>query len=179
VKYLPNPVQAISRSLGLFNLFFLLVCSIPAKAQDTKLQGIFVYSFARYVQWPEAYSQGDFIISIVGDSPMVAELQSLADKKKVDGRTIKLVKANSVSEVKRCHILFLPDSQSYQLASALNHVNEWATLVVTQQEGLAKKGSCINFVIRDGNLAFEMNMAAINKKQLKVFAELTKRAIVI
>ena len=110
---------------------------------------------------------------------MVAELQSLAEKKKVDGRAIKLVKANSVAEIKKCNILFLPDTQSHLLASALSHVTDWPTLVVTQQEGLGKKGSCINFITKEGNLAFEMNMAAIAKHQLKVFAELTRRAIVI
>ncbi len=157
---------------------FLLVSSF-GKAQDAKLQGIFIYSFTRYVQWPDEFNQGDFVISIIGDSPMVAELQSLADKKKVDGRVIKLVKANSVAEVKKCNILFLPDSQSHLLTSVLSHVNDWPTLVVTQQEGLAKKGSYINFITKEGNLAFEMNMAAITKHRLKVFAELTRRAIVI
>jgi hypothetical protein len=157
---------------------FLLVSSF-GKAQDAKLQGIFIYSFTRYVQWPDELNQGDFVISVIGDSPMVSELQNLADKKKVDGRTIKLVKANSVADIKKCNILFLADTQSHLLASVLNHVNDWPTLVVTQQEGLGKKGSCINFITKEGNLAFEMNMAAIAKHQLKVFAELTRRAIVI
>ena len=157
---------------------FLLLSSV-GKSQDPKLQGIFIYSFTRYVQWPDEFNQGDFVITIIGDSPMVAELQSLAEKKKVDGRAIKLVKANSVAEIKKCNILFLPDTQSHLLASALSHVTDWPTLVVTQQEGLGKKGSCINFITKEGNLAFEMNMAAIAKHQLKVFAELTRRAILI
>jgi hypothetical protein len=148
-------------------------------AQDAKMQGVYIFSFTRYVQWPEEYNQGDFIISIIGDSPMVQELQNLADKKKVDGRTIKLVKINSVAEIKKCNILFLPDNQSHLLSSVLVHTNDWSTLIVTQQEGLGKKGSCINFITKDGKPTFELNMTAVTKHQLKVFTELTRHAIMI
>ncbi len=149
------------------------------QAQDEKWQGVYIYSFTRYVQWPDEYNQGDFVISILGESPMVQELQNLAEKKKVDGRTIKLVRANSISEIKKCNILFLPDNQSQLLASVLTHTNDWATLVVTHQEGLGKKGSCINFVSKDGKPSFELNMNAITKHQLKVFNELTRHAIML
>ena len=148
-------------------------------AQDAKMQGVYIFSFTRYVQWPEEYNQGDFIISIIGDSPMVQELQNLADKKKVDGRIIKLVKINSVAEIKKCNILFLPDNQSHLLSSVLVHTNDWSTLIVTQQEGLGKKGSCINFITKDGKPTFELNMTAVTKHQLKVFTELTRHAIMI
>ena len=149
------------------------------KAQDEKWQGVYVYSFTRYVQWPEEYNQGDFVICILGESPMTQELQNLAERKKVDGRTIKLVKANSVAEIKKCNILFIPEGQSHQLNSIQNHTKDWATLIVTQQEGLGKKGSCINFVSKDGKPSFELNMGAITKHQLKVFTELTKHAILL
>ncbi len=162
---------------------FIIVCLLiyggSLQAQDAKMQGVFIFSFTRYVQWPEEYNQGDFIISIIGDSPMVQELQNLADKKKVDGRTIKLVKVNTIAEIKRCNILFLPDNQSNLMPGILTHINNWATLLVTQQEGLGKKGSSINFVTKDGKPTFELNMNAVTKHQLKIFTELTRHAILI
>jgi hypothetical protein len=157
----------------------LLLVTGLSNAQDEKLQGIYMYSFTRYIQWPEELNQGDFVITIIGESPMVDELQNLADRKKVEGRDIKLVRVNSVEEVKKCHILFLPNTQSELLLPVLSHISNWPTLVVTQQEGLGKKGSCINFIIREGSLAFELNMTALTKHQLQVFAELTRRAIII
>jgi hypothetical protein len=162
------------------SVLFLFIVSF-IHAQDEKWQGVYIFSFTRYVQWPEDYNQGDFVITILGDSPMVQELQNLAEKKKVDGRTIKVTKVAKVNEVKKCHILFIPENQSTQLSAALALIksNEWASLVVTAQEGLGKKGSCINFVNREGKPSFELNLNAITKHQLKVFTELTRHAIMI
>ncbi len=165
--------------IRIFIFFVLVLFNSNVFGQDVKTQGVFVFSFTRYVQWPADYNQGDFLIAILGESPMVQELQNLADRKKVDGRNIKLIKINSIAELKKCNIFFLAENQNHLLSSVLAHTNDWATLIITQQEGLGKKGSCINFVVRDGKVAFELNMEAITKRQLKVFTELTRHAIII
>ena len=44
-------------------------------------------------------------------------------------------------------------------------------LIVTEEEGLAKKGSCINIVIDDERLKLEINKDNIEKRNLKVASE--------
>jgi hypothetical protein len=51
--------------------------------------------------------------------------------------------------------------------------------VVTEQDGLALKGSHINFVLKDGKLAFELNQNALTKNKLKAANELTRLAILL
>ena len=52
-------------------------------------------------------------------------------------------------------------------------------LVVTEENGLGAKGSNINFIMREGKLAFELNQATLNKQNLKVSNELSRLAILI
>lgn len=156
-----------------------LVAGFYAHAQNYKLRTVVVYSFTRYIHWPEDYEAGDFEIKVLGDSPFTEELQNMAKIKKVGERKISVTKVDGVSEIGKCHILIIPSSQSPHLAEVLQEVGSQATLVVTEEPGLGVKGSDVNFVDKDGKLAFELNQAQLNKKKLKVSTELTRLAILI
>lgn len=160
-------------------LFFAVLCLLPAAAQNYKMHSVFIYSFTRYVQWPDAYNQGDFEILIIGDSPIVEELKAMAQAKKVGDRAIKITKIKSPSEIRKCNILFVPTSKSGDIAEIMDKINSQSILVVTEEPGLGQKGSDINFIVKDGKLAFELNQASVNKQGLKVSNELSRLAILI
>lgn len=157
----------------------LLLAVMWANAQNYQLHSVFMYSFTRYIQWPAEVSEGDFEISVLGDSPILQELKTLAEKKKVGERAIRVTQANSLVQVKKCHILFVPESKSGQLGEILGKLGNSPTLVVTEQPGLGAKGSGINFIQKDGKLAFELNTGTLTKQKLKTAAELTRWAILI
>lgn len=164
-------------------LVFLAVFSVVfsiAHAQSHKYQSVFIYTFTKYVIWPEAYNAGDFEIMVLGDSPILPELQEMANLKKVNGtRSIKVTKIKSPSEIRKCNILFVPANQSAQIADIVSKVSTQSILIVTEEPGLGAKGSNINFIVKDGKLAFELNQSAISKQNLKIANELTRLAILI
>lgn len=157
----------------------IVLSSANLMAQNYQLHSVFLYSFTRYVQWPEESNTGDFDILVLGDSPILPELKKMADMKKVGDRSIKIYPIKATTEIRKCNILFIPADKSGQLADILAKVASSSTLVVTEQEGLGAKGSSINFVLKEGKLAFEMNQAAMTKQKLKASTELTRLAIVI
>ena len=159
-------------------LLFILSFS-TSQAQNYKLHSLFIFSFTRYVQWPETHNQGDFEIVVLGDSPLVDELKVMAQAKKVGDRSIKITKINAIGELKKCNILFVPSSKSSQFTDVLGKVSSQPILVVTEDDGLASKGSNINFITKDGKLAFELNQNSISKQNLKVSNELSRLAILI
>ena len=162
---------------GLLLAVILLFCGL-SQAQNYKQHPLFIYSFTRYVQWPEGYSQGDFEILVLGDSPIMEELKVLTNKK-VGDRAIKVVKINGVSEIRKCNMLFVPADKSDKLAEILLKIDTQSVLLMTEQAGLGTQGSCINFIIKDGRLAFELNQAAFTKRNLKASNELTRIATMI
>jgi hypothetical protein len=52
-------------------------------------------------------------------------------------------------------------------------------LLVTESEGLARKGSCINFVIVDDRLKLEINKKNIEHRELGVATELLNLGTVV
>lgn len=160
-------------------LFLFLACCYSAIGQSYQVHGVYMYSFTRYVQWPDEYNKGDFEINVLGDSPIIVELNKLAQLKKVGERTIRVTRLNSFNDIKKCNILFVPADKSAQIADILSKVGTRSTLVVTEQAGLGAKGSAINFIMKDGKLAFEINQAVMSKQKLKASTELTRMAVVI
>jgi hypothetical protein len=173
----------------LFNLFgrmkktlvlvLFLLSGAVGYAQNYKLHSLFIFSFTRYVQWPDAYNEGDFEIVVLGDTPLLDELKTMAQTKKVGDRTIRITKVNSIGELKKCHILFVPSSRTAQFGEVLSRVSNQPVLIVTEESGLGAKGSIINFIIRDGKLAFELNQNAVARQNLRVSNELSRLAILI
>lgn len=148
-------------------------------AQSYQLHSVFMYSFTRYIQWPDEMNQGAFEIHVLGDSPILAELQKMAESKKVGERSIKVSRVGALTDIKRCNILFVPADKSTQLTDILTKVGSNATLVVTEQSGIGAKGSGINFIEKEGKLAFEINQTALAKQRLKASTELMRFGIVI
>lgn len=164
----------------LFLLLGLFASSWPAFSQDYKLHPVYIYSFTKYVIWPGAYNEGDFKILVLGDSPIVKELETMAKAKKTpDNRIIVVTKIASPAEIQKCNVLFVPVAKSKLLPEIMAKVGDQSILVVTEEEGLGAKGANINFVVKDGKLAFELNQGTLTKQNLKASSELSRLAIQI
>ncbi len=152
-------------------LVLLLTISLTtlAIAQNYKVHTVFMYSFTRYVQWPAEYSEGDFEIMVLGDSPILDELNEMAKSRKAGDRTIKITKINNASDIHKCNMIFVPNSKGGQIDKVLGTVGSQSIMVVSESDGAGLQGSDINFVIKDGKLAFELNQAAVNKKEPEGF----------
>jgi hypothetical protein len=61
-------------------LGFVIVPLVTLNAQDEKLKAVFVYNFTRYLDWPQ--KSGNFVILVLGRSPIYAELADIALKKR-------------------------------------------------------------------------------------------------
>jgi YfiR/HmsC-like len=171
------PVSMIRKALRIIPVLVLLYSGLYA--QNYQLHSVFMYSFARYIQWPADAGATDFSIEVLGDSPILAELNTLASKKKVGEKAIRVTKVSSVNELKKCNILFIPADKSALLPEVLTKFEDSSMLIVTEQSGLGTKGSNINFLIKEGKLVFELNVNSLTRKKLKPSTELTRLAILI
>jgi hypothetical protein len=157
----------------------IVFISLKASAQDYKFHSVFMYNFTKYIQWPSAYQSGDFVIGVLGDSPIIESLEKMAENKTVGTQKFAIVKYGSTADISKCHMLFIPSGKSGDLAQALDKVAGQSTLVITEKAGMGKKGSSINFILVDGKWKFELNRGATEKSSLKVSGELARLAIEI
>jgi hypothetical protein len=152
------------KKIFLMFIAILVVCSGQSFGQDYKMLGLYVINFAKYVVWPaEAAGQGNFIITVLGDDPIVDQLKSLAAETQVGTQKIIVNKSLSLDKTDKCNILFIAPDKSNQLPGAIAKFSSGNTLIVTRKEGLAREGAAINLVTVDGKLMFEINVDGLKK----------------
>ncbi|MDH5604261.1 MAG: YfiR family protein, partial [Cyclobacteriaceae bacterium] len=86
---------------------------------------------------------------------------------------------STIKDISKCNMLFIPEALSGQVPEILKKIKGTAIMMITEKEGLALKGSCVNFISSQGKLAFELNSNAMDEAGLKASKELTKYAIVL
>jgi hypothetical protein len=165
----------------LYILLIGIVLSLTgAKAQShEKVVTVFLYNFAINGQWEPKPGQSEFIIGVLDRGTISKELQSLAATKTVGTLKIKIVEFNNASDVSDCHILFIPESKSGALSAVAPKLGSKSTLIVTEKEGLAKKGSGINFITVDGKLRYELNDAELDRRNIKLSGKIKSLGIAI
>lgn len=163
-------------------VFAILLCSgVSSRAQsvDYKAQVLFMYNFMKYTNWPTPV--GDFRITVYGNSPIVAELKKLAMVKKTpNGKSIVVTEVMDARSITECEMLYIPDAKSKDLEEIINAIKDKPVLIITQRDGLVKKGACINFFIQDDDrLGFTVSIKNLEARKLKIGSELTILAEVV
>jgi YfiR/HmsC-like len=157
------------------SIFILMMVWSNARCQsiDYSVHANIVYHITKYIEWPENKRTGDFVIGIIGDSPLFDHLKSLSINKSVNGQKIiiKNISASS-NDVLKCQILFISEEENHSVKRIAANSEGMPVLIITESEGLALKGSCINFIIEDDHLKLEINKKNIESKNIKIASEL-------
>ena len=148
-------------------------------AEQSRFQSIMLYTFAKYIEWPEAQRDGNFTIGVLGNTEVLDYLEKMAVNKSKGGQKIKIKRFKSAKNIEACHILFISADKSDQLQSARLVMALKSALIVSEAADMCKKGSDLNFVISEGKLRFEMNSNLTSKAGVQVSSELSKFAILI
>jgi hypothetical protein len=158
--------------------FYMLGMQV-CHAQSEKFKALFMYNFTKYIEWPATTRQGDFVIAVLGNSPMTKELEIIAGKQKVGSQNILVKTFNSVDEIDFCHILFVPASKSSSIAQIIEKINGKSILIITDKTGLASQGSCINYVNDGDRIKYELNRKNIEKRGMVVNSALVTLGIAV
>jgi glutamine amidotransferase PdxT len=138
-----------------------------------------IYHFTKYVDWPEAKKSGDFIIGIVGDSPIFNELKKISVNKMAGTQSIVVEKVPASLETFDCHILFISEDESTSLKKIVKRTEGKPVLLVSESEGAASRGACINFTIVSERLTLEINKSNIQQRKLNIASELLKLGVIV
>ena len=150
-------------------------------SQVAKYKAVFTANFIRYIGWPEAAKQGDFVIGVVRDKEMTDYLKSISKGKKFGFQNIVIKEFKSPDEVTYCQVLFISDNinLSKNAAKMIDKLGGKNSLIITEKEGATKYGSMINFVIRDGKLKFEISKKNASAFGLQISSKLQNMASAI
>ena len=165
------------KSLRFVVTTFFLGISVASFAQIEKMQAAFIYNFTLLVNWPASYQSGDFVIAVLGNSPINKELEEMAKQKKAGNQTIIIKKISSPAEIGNAQMVYVPNGSKGKIPDVVSKTGSNATLIITETEGAGANGSIINFILIDEKLKFEINESKATSKGLKLAANLLKLGI--
>lgn len=158
-----------------FSSFTLL----QTEVEEYNLKAVFIYNFTKYINVDSFAPGSEFVIGILGDSPISEPLAEIAQTKTVNGKKIIIQQFSTPQQISFTNVLFISKLNTYSVSAILQRVAAKGTLTIAEEEGMAKKGVAMNFVIEDNKLKFEANLKAISSSGLKASSDLLQHAIIV
>ena len=155
-------------------------CSLNAQRRvDYAVHANIIYHFTKYIQWPEDLGTTEFVIGIVGDSPVLEELKKAVANKSIKSQKIVVRQFQASQKSFNCKILFLSQEESGSLKKVIAKTAGSPVLLVTEDEGLARRGACINFIIVAERLKLEINKKNLELRGLGIASELLQLGTIV
>lgn len=168
----------IASVLGL--LFASLSPAAPDNRPEYQIKAAFLLNFTRFVEWPEPPSDSDsFTLCVLGRDPFGATLDEIAGGQIVHGRRLLIRRNIGLHELRSCQVVFLASSEMYRSNEVIESLADCGVLTVGEARDFAMRGGVINFVMRDGKVRFQVNLAAAARAHLKVNFRLLQLAIIV
>ena len=163
------------KKISLIFCISTLLWNVTAYGQNEKFKALFIYNFTNYIDWPSG-SSGNFVITVLGDSPIVGELQAISKIKKVNNRPIEVKKVASIAEIGKTQILFVPSNKKKFLPDVAAAMAGKPVLIVTDN---AAGDFGTNFVEVDQKQSFQVSKSNIESHKLKVSSTLLTLGIAV
>jgi hypothetical protein len=172
----------LSLFLAIVLLWVTGVSDAQAQELDGRITSVFLFNFAKQIQWPAQVETGDFVIGVLGNSPVADELKSIANHMKIRGRSVVIKQFGSpdqISELKTCHILFVNRKESKFIKSLAGTLGSESILIVAEGEG--QRGSAINVFLDEeaSRPKFELSKTTMEKIGLKATSSLLSLAVLM
>ncbi len=154
-----------------------------AAAAETHLEyevkAAFLYNFAKFVEWPpEAYSGAEepIVLCVAGNDPFGASLDRTVNGRSAHGRTIVVRREVDAGQIASCHLLFVPEVETSQVARIVQSVSGASVLTVGESPGFLDAGGMIGLVIDEGKVRFEINAGVAERGGLRLSSQILKLA---
>lgn len=152
---------------------------VQSDNKEYNLKAAFIYNFTRFIEWDTLNNREEFIIAVINSSPITEAFEEIARTKTVNNKKIIIRHFYTAEEIGECDILFIAENSKIPLQKILDKTKSKNTLTISEQDGYAKRGTAINFIIVNSKLKFEANTKAISSAGLTASAQLLKLAVIV
>jgi len=167
----------------------LLVCPVSlarAASVEAKVKSAYLYNLLRRTTWPDSMFEKDdspYRVAVLGQDNLEGLLEKIAEKKKVNKRSIQLHRLKSLDDLREpYHMLYVPGEylSPEQQQAILKKTANMPCLVVGDAPGFAEAGASANFYERDdGTMGIQLNRAEAAQHQLKFDQQLLEVAKIV
>ena len=140
--------------------------ALDAGADEYRVKAAFLLNFLKFAQWPDAGNVAPFIIGVLLPDPFSVELDEAAQSTKVAGRRVEVRRFRKLSDVRNCHLLFVPHDAEYLNAD----LPRMGRLTVGETPSFLASGGIISFYLQDNQVRFEIDPGAAQLAGVRINA---------
>ena len=183
----PRPAKHLLRGSRAVGITASLLAILSAVSQPTRpvtqseLEAVYLYNFAKFVNWPPEAAPQSAPISIctLGNDDFNGALDGITSNESLQGHKIAIRHLSSINDAGTCHILFIAASEEGKLTRDLTAVKVKPILTVSSMPAFLERGGMIQFIIKDKRVRFAVNLAPATEAHLTVSSELLKVAVAV
>ena len=180
----------------------LFTASVITAAEDGVLQtreqqikAAFLYNFVQFTDWPEGKlaDANSIVIGLLGEHPFGNAFDPVKSKTVKDNRLIikdlgrfsrfltpgetgKLQFTKEVEELRKCHLLFICDSERENFKAIIEAVKGYNVMTVGETEDFLAFGGIITFIPGTEKPVFEVNQKVCEQEGLKISSKVLRLA---
>lgn len=142
------------------------------QAIEAQVKAVFLYNFAKYVDWPTA-SQGTSAtirLCVPANPLFLAVVREAVRDEIVNGRPLTAMGVDGLDSARECDILYVGEAATPDAKAWINAVRGRQTLTVG--DGRLVDGLVIAFVRDQDRLRFDINRATAAKQNLSISSRL-------
>lgn len=162
-----------------FILWILFQC-FNALAQEEEIRlkqrAIFIYNFAQQVLWPGDSELDAFNIGVLGDDPVLRELDRMKNEgRTIRGRSMEVKRILRLPDINQYQLVYLNKKYNFELEEVLRFARDHGVLIVS--EGYGFNESMVNIIETTDGFQFELNETRLNVQGFLVGNALKESAI--
>lgn len=180
----PPIAKAKLSSLALYLITALIISflfplkGIGREVSDAAVKAAYLYNFAKFTDWPPGSLDNALIICVVGKNPFNDDLEKIVSGKTVAGHPIRVEYISSLDQQRRCQVLFVGQSESFNTSDVLKKYGKKSVLSVGEGSGFIDQGGLIQFFLKENNVRFEIHLSAVQEAGLKIDARVLRIATI-
>ena len=152
----------------------------PPALSDSALQVLYLYNFAKFIEWPERVfsgKQSPIRLCIYGERPSeIRQSAGSIEGKIVQGRAIAVRRNATLTELNDCQIVFVSGIEERWLSEVLRIAHAASALTASDMEDFVELGGGVGLLMVDHQIRFEFNLDATRAAQLTISSQLLKLA---
>jgi hypothetical protein len=178
-------------------MFAVVVCAGDEQIQsrESQIKAAFLYNFALFTEWPagKIAEPNTITIGLLGEHPFGDAFDPVKDKTVKNQRLNiknlgmfrksfpqnnagKLELANYIEQLRKCHLLFICDSEHENYKAIIDAVKGYGVLTVGETEDFLGFGGIITFIPGTEKPVFDVDLDACEREGLKISSKVLRLA---
>jgi hypothetical protein len=163
--------------------------------KEHQIKAAFLYNFIKFTDWPEGKvaEPNTITIGLLGEHPFEDAFDPVKDKTVRNNRLIikdlgrfrqsfpeddsgKLQFDNYIEQLRKCHVLFICDSERENFKTIIDAIKGYGVLTVGETEDFLDVGGIITFIPGTSKPVFEINLKVCEREGLKISSSVLRLA---